>query len=446
MAFADNAFQAEFSRPEQIYDLVIPPEKDRLNIRWKKIWQDRPITRDIERTPEGIQISDTEPFDYGQYRNAFRNLGWECGLREYPELYHLRRPGGKLITGKHAASSCNGLNGTLTQKRILEALTSEECNQIMGHRSRSTYQRYYAPRNSRRDVANIFCGLITRDYIMKAMQRLSRDQFAPKSLNKVQLSEVNNIPKLLELAGKRNDYKQQIHALGYDKILDARGKSGLYDKYNQAKAKFNAKKSLLKDKRLKALRDEYFETVDTQEINNQLKGIMPRKTFIPPTVEYELADRATAAQLLFEPVDSLEASELFQRRIVLVKCLTRLCHQRESPRPYQARNMAANLQLKGTQKPPRMASAMVIDEPDILDMPVQGLICGFCRWDKKPNGWKKRYHVYPRIDNLEKHVERWHFKGQSVDEVKRCPYPDCTAILGSSKTYMNHAERRHCLR
>jgi hypothetical protein len=68
----------------------------------------------------------------------------------------------------------------------------------------------------------------------------------------------------------------------------------LYDKYITVKVRFNAKKSLLKDKRLKAERDEYFVTVDTKEINNQLNGIMPRKAFIPPALVYELADRATA--------------------------------------------------------------------------------------------------------------------------------------------------------
>jgi hypothetical protein len=101
MAFADNAFEAELSSPEQIYNLVIPPEKDRIHIRWKKIWRDRPITRDIERTPDGIRISETEPFDYDQYRKAYRKLGWECGFEKYPELYDLRRAGGKLITGEH---------------------------------------------------------------------------------------------------------------------------------------------------------------------------------------------------------------------------------------------------------------------------------------------------------------------------------------------------------
>jgi hypothetical protein len=220
----------------------------------------------------------------------------------------------------------------------------------------------------------------------------------------------------------------------------------LYDKYITVKARFNAKKSLLKDKRLKAERDEYFATVDTKEINNQLNGIMPRKAFIPPALVYELADRATAAQLFFKPIDNFEASEVFQLRIILVNCLTRLCHLRESPRPYQARNSAATLELENTHTVPGIIPPVVMDELDTLQMPEEGLICGFCRWDKKPIGLKKRYHVYPRIDNLKKHVERWHFRGRNAGEVVACPYPDCLACLGSSNHFMSHAERVHRLR
>jgi hypothetical protein len=36
------------------------------------------------------------------------------------------------------------------------------------------------------------------------MERLSRDEFAPKSLNATQRAKVNSSPKLLELAGKRD--------------------------------------------------------------------------------------------------------------------------------------------------------------------------------------------------------------------------------------------------
>jgi hypothetical protein len=104
MAFADNAFLAEFTDVEQIYKIVIPPWKDRIIIDWKEEWRGRPIARDVERTPDGIRISDTEPFSYDQYRNAFRNLGRECGLERLPELYDLRRAGGKVITGETIAT------------------------------------------------------------------------------------------------------------------------------------------------------------------------------------------------------------------------------------------------------------------------------------------------------------------------------------------------------
>jgi hypothetical protein len=281
---------------------------------------------------------------------------------------------------------------------------------------------------------------------MRAMERRSRDEFAPKTLNKSQLGEVKNDAKLLELAGKRDGYKQQIYALGYDKLIDAKGKTELYDKFNKSKAGYNAKKAVLRDKYLRIVRDKYFETVDTKEINNQLNGIMPQKTYVPPAVEYELLDRAAAAQLLFRPVDCLEASEVFQLRIDLMKCYTKLCFQQESPRPYKANGVAANLQQKITKPQSGPVLIQTIDEARPVDEPVEGLICGFCRWDEKAIGPKKRYYIYPRIDNLEKHVGRWHFRNRGDDELILCPYPSCAAILGSPKHFMNHAERMHRLR
>ena len=103
---------------------------------------------------------------------------------------------------------------------------------------------------------------------MRAIEQLSYDEFILKSLNKAQLAEVNNTPKLLGLTEKYNDYKQQIYTLNYNKIPDTKGKTDLYNKYTTAKVKFNTKKALLKDKYLKAVYDKYFEIVNTKEINN----------------------------------------------------------------------------------------------------------------------------------------------------------------------------------
>ena len=35
LAFADNAFKNDFTGPEDIYKLIVPPETDRIRLRWE---------------------------------------------------------------------------------------------------------------------------------------------------------------------------------------------------------------------------------------------------------------------------------------------------------------------------------------------------------------------------------------------------------------------------
>jgi hypothetical protein len=233
--------------------------------------------------------------------------------------------------------------------------------------------------------------------------------------------------------------------LGYKKIPDARGKTKWYDSYIEANAKFNARHAILKDRTLKKAIDEYHERVDTIEINNQLKGIMPdTEVAILPNVDYELADRAMAARLFFTPLDTLDVSQVFHLRIDLVKCLTRLCPQRESPRVYQQKGRTRTRQVEGTEELPKSnfgTAVMDVDEP-----PEDALFCGLCRWTDEPIGPKQRNHTYARIDNLERHVRKQHFEGRATDQVTLCPYPGCLACLGNSKHFMSHRARAHTKR
>ncbi len=57
LAFADNAFENNFTHPEQIYHLVVPPETDRIRLWWKEFWAETPIFRDIEKTTNGVRVS-----------------------------------------------------------------------------------------------------------------------------------------------------------------------------------------------------------------------------------------------------------------------------------------------------------------------------------------------------------------------------------------------------
>jgi len=61
LAFADDAFENDFTCPEAIYKLVVPPNTDRIRLRWKDFLAKTPIFRDIENTANGIRISQTKP-------------------------------------------------------------------------------------------------------------------------------------------------------------------------------------------------------------------------------------------------------------------------------------------------------------------------------------------------------------------------------------------------
>lgn len=99
LAFADNAFRNKFTSPQDLYDLVVPPEQDRIRLRWDQTWAQQPIFRDIEHTSQGLRISKTKSLQYGKHRYHFIRLGRTCGFEKQLEFYDLRRGSGKNLTG-----------------------------------------------------------------------------------------------------------------------------------------------------------------------------------------------------------------------------------------------------------------------------------------------------------------------------------------------------------
>jgi hypothetical protein len=102
LAFADNAFENNFTQPEQIYSLVVPPESDRIRLHWKDSWAKTPIFRDVERTASGVRVSQTKSLQYGKHRNHWIRLGRTCGFKKKLEFYDLRRASGKELTSENA--------------------------------------------------------------------------------------------------------------------------------------------------------------------------------------------------------------------------------------------------------------------------------------------------------------------------------------------------------
>jgi hypothetical protein len=57
LAFADNAFENDFTSPKDIYKLIVPPETDYIRLQWKDSWAKTPVFCDVEKTASGIHVS-----------------------------------------------------------------------------------------------------------------------------------------------------------------------------------------------------------------------------------------------------------------------------------------------------------------------------------------------------------------------------------------------------
>lgn len=65
-------------------------------------------------------------------------------------------------------------------------------------------------------------------------------------------------------------------------------------------------------------------------------GIRPSNVLTPPTIKYEIEERATVAKLLFMPLDNLNEDQILQVRIEVVDNLAQLCKWQETPHLYKA--------------------------------------------------------------------------------------------------------------
>jgi hypothetical protein len=228
---------------------------------------------------------------------------------------------------------------------LLEALTLKECNQIIGHRSRNTYTRYYIPGFINRDCIAINLSMLLRDDIVQAVGRLARNELALTYLTDTQKFEISNDLHVLELCCKRKAYTDKIKkALGFCTIKAAKG-TQLYQRYKETQDKIKSLKQHVSNKQLKQAIDEFYKTIDTIKINLQQQGVMPTQEVLTlSSIKYKLEERRTVAKLLFQPINSLEASKVFEVRLQLIHSLIQLCNQYETPRQYKAScNLKVNI-------------------------------------------------------------------------------------------------------
>jgi hypothetical protein len=320
--------------------------------------------------------------------------------------------------------------------------------------SGDVYKRYYMPNFIDRDCLAIYLGTTRRDDLVRAVGRLERHEKAPDDLNDAQKGEIRNDPDMAKLIRRRERYAKRIKNCGYLTIKAAKG-TKLFERHQDAQRELNSLRSKLTRAKCDKIIVEFHDTVYTEEVDRQIRGILPSPDVLnPSTIEYELEERATVARLLFQPLDDLKLGQIFRVRIQLVQALAQLSKRQETPHRFKRSTRAkrptkiADARVDIAPSAPRLAEAAPVNAvagPACIAEQTRDpdLYCPFCKWGDEEAGPRKRSYVFARPDSLGRHIHDQHLVWRAANEGFDCPYQGCSAFLSGATHFLNHTARQH---
>ncbi|KID95572.1 hypothetical protein MAJ_08431, partial [Metarhizium majus ARSEF 297] len=381
LAILDEAFDAAIRSVEDFYRIRVRPPRRSMEFEWKKNILDTPIFRQPVRMKDGtIRTSDTEALRYHTYLYYLQRLGLVTGLMQILSPYTIRRGSGE-------AAEATG--------------TQAQLQQVMCHINAATYQAYINQR-VQLDLMAAFLGRPSKSALMKAASHMSR-LVKPINLRHTLSDEVRRE------AGTIRDAQQK--------------RTKLFELYYEANAHVRSVRSHLRKRAATRTRENFFNTINTLEINSQLKG----ETFLDlgqggwqPQASYNLKERKMAAELICADIEHLDDETRLKHRIYSVHSLVALGKMRE-PRSVKAT----------TDKPVKFPEECSKDQ------------CFFCFWDKEKSigeRLRKFCSIYRARDHvISHHLTTMH--GHSF----LCPDPRCTKNIEfrSSEAFQSHVSRHH---
>lgn len=306
----------------------------------------------------------------------------------------------------------------------------------MDHRDAGVYQAYINPR-VQCDVQAAFLGRPSRYALFKAVSHMSRyvDPRAPTQLTSAQTEALKAGPEIVDLRKSRDLLADEVRReSGTIKKAEAKN-TKLYQMYKKATAVFRCAKEKLSKAAKRNARAQFFDTIDTIEINKQLDpSFLDLEDWEPEKVEHHLEERRVLADLLCKITSGMSDQEKLDHRIQTANAMLALSQKRDIPhRLKQDRTW-------GVQRTPDS------DEESKLSLFPERCAktqCIFCFYN--PNeSHDVRLHNYHTVYKARDHVEL-HLNTYKLDDLIRCPDPDCQTgmVLHGRSHFMNHAAREH---
>ncbi|KAI9773157.1 MAG: hypothetical protein M1840_008278 [Geoglossum simile] len=416
LAIDDDAFEIpELKSPEHIFQIKVNRPRKSLHLRWKESILDTPVFRRSVRAADGIRTSHNMAMPYDTLNTYMKRLGRSAGFREDLKPYCIRRG---------------------TANSVDSIATDAERNQVMGHIRGQVFERNYLSSHVKIDVQSAYLGSPSQDALIRALGQmsLSQDLRAPKSLSAEQATAIKHHPKVAELQGKCNDLRSRIK-LKYGKIKSAKD-TEIYCQYQLLKKELLVEIQRQRQERLCNERKQFFNTIDSREIQQQFSGLSSSGTDekqididVEARAQHISKERTRIADGLFRLSADSTDQERYGLRVQVLTDLVALCRQRESP----SQERSPHNDLDKISDTP---------EPDLLPIACLSTQCLFCLGDNHLSNHTRTFS-YSRVDALKRHVATAHLRYLAADKSLTCPHPACKEDLNSIEHFKNHAATVH---
>lgn len=298
----------------------------------------------------------------------------------------------------------------------------------MCHINAATYQTYINQR-VQCDTVAAFLGRPSNKALLKAAGHMSRhvDPRAPTDASQVELENIKTDPTLVKLIELRDIISQEVRReSGSIKEAEADG-TVLSQIYRTLENKVRSTRAYLRKLAKVTTRQDFFNTINTIEINSQLNNEAGLFLDLAPDAWnsqpcYNLEERRLLAELICADTCKLNDEMKLKHRIYTTHAMIRLGRARE----------------------PRRVKTEVKTETKQFPLTCDKNQCFICFWDE-PARTSQRFHRFCSSYRARDHMLSKHLKRLGERSVM-CPEPRCRddkTTFNELNHFLAHLERTH---
>ncbi|KAE8383921.1 hypothetical protein BDV26DRAFT_287333 [Aspergillus bertholletiae] len=424
MAILDDAFESNIRSVEKIFSssVLAPRRSNRLKFRKNKL--NVPVCRQPISTGCRTRTHDMKPLKYHTYLYYLQRLSLAVGMIQAMMPYNLRRGTGEAFDN-------------VASLPLLQ--------QVMGHAYASVYQKYMNQR-VQCHVQAAFLGIPSENALMNILSHQSRyvDPRAPAhfdDLTSTQRASISSHPEIIRLQELRDSLAAEAKEL-YGSSKNAAG-TKIGELKAKAEANLRCAKAKLKKEAFNAARGEFFDTIDTKEINKQLDPSfidVDDNEYLPESVVHKLEERRRIADLMKLPTKDLSEKEALDHRLALSNTLIDLGRVVKIP----SERISGEDITTDSASPQSVVSSQLdkdssTPEPRASPIALTNKHCLFCVFSP-------HYQCYFSTSRkAREHFEK-HLRIFGREEPIPCPDGFCQLVLHGHQELKRHANQVHKVR